>query len=278
MRFTKEFAARPAEVSRSQGREWRNFCVGAGELLDMGVLTAATKPVDLRQRFAIIASPCPEAQRATAVVLPFIRARAAKGLTPPVQDVDEQTADSNSSARWQSLMVAAQAGDQKSYAVFLKEASKFVRVIAWRFHRDPAAIEDVVQETLMSLHRVRHTYEPGRPVEPWVAAVARARAIDALRARKRRAPFEHDITTEAMSEIPDTARHSEDALAARGEIDAALAALSPGQRAAVRMLKIDELSLSEAAAASGQSIPALKSLLHRAMLTLRASLGGGNDA
>ncbi|MCE9522634.1 MAG: sigma-70 family RNA polymerase sigma factor, partial [Alphaproteobacteria bacterium] len=116
------------------------------------------------------------------------------------------------------------------------------------------------------------------PVEPWVAAVARARAIDALRARKRRAPFEQELTPEAMSEVPDRARDSEDALATRGEVDAALAGLSPGQRAAVRMLKIEELSLSEAALASGQSIPALKSLLHRAMLTLRASLGGGNDA
>ena len=52
----------------------------------------------------------------------------------------------------------------------------------------------------------------------------------------------------------------------------------PRPRAAVRLLKIEELSLSEAARASGQSVPALKSLLHRAMLSLRASLKGGRDA
>ena len=195
-----------------------------------------------------------------------------------MREPDAPPTEIDSSARWQTLMVAAQAGDQRSYAVFLQEAARFARVIARRFHRDASTIEDVVQETLLSLHRVRHTYEPGRPVEPWVAAVARARAIDALRARKRRAPFEHEMTSEAMGEVPDGARHSEDALAARGEVDAALAELSPGQRAAVRMLKIEEMSLGEAARASGQSIPALKSLLHRAMLTLRAGLKGDGDA
>ena len=195
-----------------------------------------------------------------------------------MDETAEPSGDSDSSARWQTLMVAAQAGDQRSYAAFLHEASIFVRVIARRFHRDASTVEDVVQETLLSLHRVRHTYEPGRPVEPWVAAVARARAIDALRAQKRRAPFEQAMSPEAMSEVADRARPSEDALALRGEVDAALGGLSPGQRAAVRMLKIEELSLSEAALASGQSIPALKSLLHRAMLALRASVGGGDDA
>ncbi|MCE9521348.1 MAG: hypothetical protein K8S25_02815, partial [Alphaproteobacteria bacterium] len=168
----------------------------------------ATKKIDVRKGLAIIAAPRHDVRRATAVILPFPSVRAAKGLTPPVPDAAAHSADSDSSVRWQTLMIAAQAGDQRSYAVFLQEASMFVRVIARRFHRDASTIEDVVQETLLSLHRVRHTYEPGRPVEPWVAAVARARAIDALRARKRRAPFEQELTPEAMSEVPDRARDS----------------------------------------------------------------------
>ena len=47
----------------------------------------------------------------------------------------------------------------------------FVRVVARRFLADAGAIEDAVQETLLSVHRMRHTYEPGRPVEPWIAAI-----------------------------------------------------------------------------------------------------------
>jgi RNA polymerase sigma-70 factor (ECF subfamily) len=180
-------------------------------------------------------------------------------------------------ARWQRLMVAAQAGDQRAYASLLRETAKFVRVIARRYHRDAGAIEDVVQDTLLSMHRIRHTYEPGRPVEPWVAAIAKARAIDALRARKRRAALEADVPHETLAGVADGSAHH-GALEAGDELAVALASLSPGQRAAVRMLKIEELSLDEAARASGQTVPALKSLLHRAMLALRATLKGGGDA
>lgn len=175
---------------------------------------------------------------------------------------------STESGRWQELMIAAQRGEQRAYAQLLKEASVFVRFIARRYHGDQGAVEDVVQETLISLHRMRHTYEPGRPVEPWIAAIAKARAIDALRSRKRRAAVEGELT-DAVAKTAASDARAEEALAARGDIAAALATLPEGQRAALRMLKIEEMSLAEASAASGQSVSALKSLLHRAMQTLR---------
>jgi RNA polymerase sigma-70 factor (ECF subfamily) len=124
---------------------------------------------------------------------------------------------------------------------------------------------------------VRHTYAPGRAVEPWVAAIAKARAIDALRARQRRAVAETE-TPARMMEIPDTTAGADTRHETQAEVAAALAALPAGQRAAVRMLKIEELSLAEASERSGQSVPALKSLLHRAMVTLRSTLKGGGDA
>ena len=198
-----------------------------------------------------------------------------EGLWALVQQRDETS--EVASARWQRLLTAAQAGDQRAYSGFLKEAAVFVRVIARRYHRDTGAVEDIVQETLLTLHRIRQTYEPGRPVEPWVATIAKARAIDALRARTRRAAVETE-TSDAMHEVADTATAADAQHETRTEIAAALAALPAGQRAAVRMLKIEELSLAEAAAQSGQSVPALKSFLHRAMLSLRATLKGGGDA
>jgi len=201
-----------------------------------------------------------------------------RGLTLPVPTtpVQDETPGETPGARWQRLMVGAQAGDQRAYAAFLKEAAVFVRVIARRYHRDAGAVEDVAQETLLSLHRIRHTYEPGRPVEPWVAAIAKARAIDALRAHKRRRAVETDVADDTIADAQN--KSPAHRVEAASEVAAALAALPPGQRAAVRMLKIEEMSLAEAAEASGQSVPALKSLLHRAMLTLRAGLKGQRDA
>ncbi len=182
------------------------------------------------------------------------------------------------SQRWQRLMIAAQAAEPRAYAELLRESSSFIRVIARRYHSDAGTIEDVVQETLISIHRVRQTYEPGRAVEPWIAAIAKARAIDALRARLRRLKMETPVAAEVLANIPDTMRSSENTLAANTSIAEAMAALPPAQRAAVRLLKIEELSLREASETSGQSISALKSALHRAMLSLRLVLTGGRDA
>lgn len=185
---------------------------------------------------------------------------------------------SRDASRWQELMVAAQGGDGRAYATLLKEASTFVRLIARRYHGDAGAVEDVVQETLLTVHRVRHTYEPGRPVEPWIAAIAKARAIDALRARKRRGAVEGELTDAVVASASDRATRHDDVLAANDEVATAMSALPASQRAALQMLKIEEMSLTEAARASGQSASALKSLLHRAMRALRASLRSGGDA
>jgi RNA polymerase sigma-70 factor (ECF subfamily) len=201
--------------------------------------------------------------------------RALRGPRNPKALVQKRPDDREDAERWQRLMVAAQGGDQRAYATLLQEAAVFARVIVRRYHRDGGTVEDIVQETLISVHRMRQTYEPGRPVEPWVAAIAKARAIDALRVRRRRTLVESEAVVQMSSDMGE--HNAPAAFEARDEVAAALKALPEAQRAAVKMLKIDELTLDEAARASGRSVPALKSLLHRAMLSLRATLKGGRD-
>lgn len=182
------------------------------------------------------------------------------------------------SQRWQRLMVGAQEANPRAYADLLKEVTPFIRVIARRYHRDQGVAEDVVQETLISIHRIRHTYEPGRAVEPWIAAIARARAIDMLRSRMRRARIETVTGTADLELVPDHAPSHETTMTSRDAIAAAIEALPPAQRDAVRLLKIEELSLREASVASGLSVQALKSSLHRAMNTLRNILKDSSNA
>ncbi|MEQ1755901.1 MAG: RNA polymerase sigma factor [Micropepsaceae bacterium] len=171
-------------------------------------------------------------------------------------------------------MEAAQGGDRQAYAQILKEIAVFARALVRRFHANPSTIEDVVQDTLLTIHRVRHTYEPGRSVHAWVAAIVRRRSIDTLRSQRRRnvssVPFEeHDIAD-------DRANHGE-AFAHRAEIADALNSLPPAQREAIRLLKVEELSLDEASKISGHSVLALKSLVYRAVKTLRERIAGGLD-
>ncbi|MEO7634963.1 MAG: sigma factor, partial [Sphingomicrobium sp.] len=95
--------------------------------------------------------------------------------------------------RWGQLLSAAQAGDAAAYREFLTDVTPFVRALARRKLWAEDAIEDVVQDVLVTVHRVRHTYQPGRPVAPWLAAIAARRSIDSLRKRGRGAGREvHD--------------------------------------------------------------------------------------
>jgi RNA polymerase sigma-70 factor (ECF subfamily) len=180
--------------------------------------------------------------------------------------------------RWKRLMLAAQAGQQREYAMLLQEAAVFIRAIARRHHRNTGLVEDVVQETLTSIHRMRQTHEPGRPVEPWIAAIAKARSIDVLRRHTRISKRETGEDTDVLSNHPDRGASTESRLVSESVIADAMANLTDAQREAVRLLKIEELSLAEAASVSGLSVQALKSALHRAMQNLRTSLKGGSDA
>lgn len=167
-------------------------------------------------------------------------------------------------------MARAQAGDSQAYNQLLKAMVPAIRAFARKKIHDESLVEDVVQETLLSIHRVRHTYDPQRPILPWVAAIASARAIDALRLRGRRPEVQDDEA------VFNYAAEGDRSNAAYDELSGYLGTLSPRQREMVESVHLREQSLAQAAAASHLSVSAVKSLLHRAMLNLR-KLGRGND-
>ena len=179
-----------------------------------------------------------------------------------------------SDRRWSQTMEAAQNGDRAAYEQLLREILPFVRTIASRWHRAPDRSEDVVQDILLTLHRVRHTYDPARPFTHWLATLAHRRAIDALRRRSRTG--RHEIFDErAYETFADPAANSGmDAFDAGDRLKGAMTSLTEGQRQAIELLKLKELSLVEAAKATGRSVSALKVNVHRAMKTLRTHLKG----
>ena len=82
-------------------------------------------------------------------------------------------------------IASAQDGDRRCYEQLLREVTPFIRALARRHCRNAADIEEMVQETLLTLHRIRHTYDPSRPFSPWLAAIASRRIIDTVRKRSR---------------------------------------------------------------------------------------------
>jgi RNA polymerase sigma-70 factor (ECF subfamily) len=176
---------------------------------------------------------------------------------------------------WSRLMAAAQAGDQQAYALLLRAILPVVRGIVQREHRQPDRAEDVVQDVLLTLHRVRQTYDPARPFIHWLATIARRRSIDRLRRHGRREAWEvsDEIAYEGFEDV--RSRRDIEAGDRTEGLVSAIAALPEGQRQAIELLKLQELSLAEASLVTGRSIAALKVNVHRAMKALRRRLGDG---
>lgn len=186
--------------------------------------------------------------------------------------------DGGTDADWSQWMRQAQAGDRATYQRLLQSLVPYLSAIARRHLGHGDGVEDAVQDILMIVHGVRHTYEPHRPFKPWVSTIARRHCIDLERKRVRR--LRHEIGDEDAlgahaSDDPTPEDVLRDAQAARG-MRQAVSGLSPRQRDALALLKLDELSLREASAASGQSIPALKVACHRALKSLRRVFDAGD--
>jgi RNA polymerase sigma-70 factor, ECF subfamily len=182
--------------------------------------------------------------------------------------------ESASGGEWSRLMAAAQAGDRAAYERLLRDILPFIRAIVGRQHGTPDRVEDAVQDVLLTLHRVRHTYDPARPFTHWLATLARRRSIDLVRRKSRRAAFE--IADEAAYEtFADPGANSEQERREwSGALSGAMAALPERQRQAVELMKLREMSLAEASRASGMSIGALKVNVHRAIKAMRKRLAG----
>ena len=178
--------------------------------------------------------------------------------------------------RWRRWMIAAQDGDSAAYEKLLWELLPHVRRFVRRQIFDASALEDVVQNVFLSVHRARHTYRPERSFSPWLYAIARNAAIDHVRARGRRAQREISLEEEGVAE-PQAPESPAGEQALSPELEQALAALPPAQRQAVLLIHVEGLTVIEAAERAGVSRGALKVWAHRGYRALRARLEALED-
>jgi RNA polymerase sigma-70 factor (ECF subfamily) len=181
----------------------------------------------------------------------------------------------NSADELGQLMAAAQRGDSEAYSALLRWIAPEVRRIVRqrrRFFGDDR-IEDIVQDVLLSVHAVRSTYDPSRPFLPWLRAITHNRLVDAARRHARGAAHELAVDDLDVTFSAEAANSRSESSFEAESLSAAIDALPSAQRDAIRMVKLQEMSLREAAAASGTTVGALKVAIHRAMKTLRKRLG-----
>src|SRR5256712_13557613 len=136
---------------------------------------------------------------------------------------------------WSIYMARAQAGDRDAYRRLLENLTPYLRSIAARHFQNSGDIEDTVQEVLLTVHAIRHTYDPARPFGPWLVAIANRRVVDGLRrqgrsrAREVALDIEHETFAAPQANLAETAS---DGRMLRDAIEQ----LPPGQRDDIRML------------------------------------------
>ena len=161
--------------------------------------------------------------------------------------------------------LAAQRGDASAYEGCLRELAAMLRgYYRRRLAALPDEVEDLVQETLIAVHNQRHTYDPSQPLTAWVHAIAKYKYVDLVRRRAGRdalnEPLDDDLEAFASSD--------HDAADAKRDLRKLLAMLPDRHRRPIELVKIEGLSVAEAAQRTGLSESAVKVGVHRGLKAL----------
>ncbi len=168
-----------------------------------------------------------------------------------------------------------QRGDGEVLTKLYREVAPGMLNYLYRFVRDRALAEDVLQEVFLRIHRVRHTYRPESPAKPWMYSIARYVAIDALRKRGRRreVAYQNGLSSTRSPDALEQTERSE----SMEQVERALGGLPGGQREAFVLTKVAGLSVQEASAVLGISEGAVKVRVHRALGAMRDLLGPNGE-
>jgi RNA polymerase sigma-70 factor, ECF subfamily len=176
--------------------------------------------------------------------------------------------------RLRMLMAGYQAGDRDAFESLHAALAPIIRRQLMRLARDPARVDDLLQETFLQIHRARHTYDPAFPVGPWAHAIARHVFLMDCRYRGRRADVacQHPLD----ESIPDGTAH-EARVIARSRLRRALARLSGATRRTILLHHLHGLGFQEIARRLQTGGPALRARASRGMARLREVLDDDHD-
>jgi RNA polymerase sigma-70 factor (ECF subfamily) len=166
------------------------------------------------------------------------------------------------------MVMAIRSGDASAMAVLYDRYSSLVYSVALRVLGDTGVAEDVLQEVFMNLWRNPGMFDASRGnLAPWLAVIARNRAIDWLRKRRP----ETDIEDVVVSVEPDMARDAERGRAME-KVRGALGAMPLPQRSALEMAFFEGLTHTEIAAKTGEPLGTIKTRIRAGLLALRKAV------
>jgi RNA polymerase sigma-70 factor (ECF subfamily) len=176
-----------------------------------------------------------------------------------------------------SLMLASLEGHAGSHRELLSRLSGRLRAYyrgkLARIGRGAAEAEDLVQEAILAIHLKRHTYDPAEPLTPWVHAIARYKLIDFLRRTRT------SLADVPIDEADAIAAHDDNVDAeSTFDIGRLMQRLPKNMRCSIEAVKLDGLSVAEAATRCGISESGVKMSIHRGLKTLAAMIARETQA
>ena len=174
-------------------------------------------------------------------------------------------------------MMAGLDGDTAAYRRLLERLSQHLRSYYRRrlscVGREAFEAEDLLQDALLAIHTRRHTYDRAELFTPWIHAIARYKLIDFLR---RTNLSRGDVPIEDADEITSRADHDE--VESSIDLRRLMARLPVKMQRAIQYVKLDGLSVAEAARRSGMTESAVKVSIHRGLKALAAAIGPKDKA
>jgi RNA polymerase sigma-70 factor (ECF subfamily) len=184
-----------------------------------------------------------------------------------MQTPAHETTTDSAEPELRKLMLACVAGSDTATEVLLTRLSRLLRSYfkgrLSRLGRTSADAEDLVQETLISIYTHRHTYDRAQPLTPWMYAIAQYRLVDYLRRTRTSA------AALSLDAVPDPPIDGDSNATESGlDLHALISQLTPKMGLTIELVKLQGLSVSEAAVRTGMSESAIKVSVHRGLKAL----------
>jgi RNA polymerase sigma-70 factor, ECF subfamily len=161
------------------------------------------------------------------------------------------------------LVRAAQDGDVDAFEELVRRYQTSIYRVALRMLGSRADAQDAVQDTFVRAWRSLPRFRHDSAISTWLYRIVTRRALDKIASRRSTGRLD-EVEIEAGPDPAQTAEHQERFRAVRR----AIADLPPEQRAALVLREFEGLSYQEVAQVVGASVPAIKTRIHRARLTI----------
>lgn len=182
--------------------------------------------------------------------------------------VTVQSMTTYNSNRWDEWMLASLKGEQNAYRMLLTDLRLWLTAyFSKRVHHN--MVDDLVQDTLMTLHSKRQTFDPRYPFGPWISALARHRCIDYLRASLKY------VETQLEDNFPSPEIDRDQY--AKHDVKTLLKLIPLAQAQIIEMVKLQEMTVEEVSKQTGHSRSLIKIMVHRGLKKMMAAVVEAQD-